>query len=296
MKFRRDAQIDQSRVRYGQTGGGSRRGIAVGGSVGGVVVLLVVFLGARFLGVDLSGLVGNTGADVPVSTTQGERPQCRTGADVERDPECRWPAYATAIDGFWAANMRGYRSAPTQLYSTQVRTGCGVASSQVGPFYCPADETVYIDTVFMGQLLDRLGARGGYAAEAYIMAHEYGHHLQQVDGTNARARQLSSTGPKSGAVRQELQADCYAGIWFHHVIRDPQSLIQDVTQDDLNRIVDAARAVGDDHIQQQTAGQVSPENWTHGSSAQRQYWVKLGFSTGDPRSCNTFATDDLGPS
>ncbi|RRD45245.1 neutral zinc metallopeptidase [Tessaracoccus sp. OH4464_COT-324] len=296
MKFRSDARIDQSKVRYGggSSGGGPRIGRGAGVSLGSVALLVVVFLGARFFNIDLSGLVGDTGFSGG-STVQATAPECRTGADVERNPDCRWPAYSTAIDTFWGQQVRGYRSATTRLYSGQVRTGCGAASSQLGPFYCPADETVYIDTDFMGKLLRRLGARGGYAAEAYVMAHEFGHHLQQLDGTNRRARSMSGSGPASGAVRQELQADCYAGVWFHHVNQGRDALIEDVTADDLNRIVDAARAVGDDHIQQQSGGGVSPESWTHGSSAQRQHWVQVGFDSGNPASCDTFATNDLGP-
>lgn len=298
MEFRDGANIDQSRVRYGGgsgRGGGGRRGVAVGGGIGGLLVaLLVVLLGPQ-LGIDPSSVLGggtpNDNAARPGESASA--PQCKTGADVDNNPECRWPAYVTDIDGFWETQVEGYRTATTQLFSGAVQTSCGTASSQVGPFYCPSDETVYIDTDYMGKLLDQLGAEGGYAAEAYIIAHEYGHHVQNLTGALAKSRQGGQQGPKSGSVRAELQADCYAGVWFYHTMRDEQSLIEEVSQDDLNRILDAARAVGDDHIQEQSMGEVIQQEWTHGSSEQRQRWLDAGFRSGDVKSCDTFSTDNL---
>ena len=296
MEFKDDASIDQSRVRYGGGSGrrGGRRGVAVGGGVGGLLVVLVLLLGPQ-LGIDPSSVLGGgseQGQGAPSGQVE-DKPECKTGADVERDPECRWPAYVTAIDGFWETQVEGYRSSTTQLFGGRVETACGVASSQVGPFYCPGDKTVYIDTDYMGKLLDQLGAEGGYAAEAYIIAHEYGHHVQNLTGTLAKSRQGAQKGAKSGSVRAELQADCYAGVWFHHTMRDKNSLIEEVSQDDLNRILDAARAVGDDHIQEQSMGQVIQNEWTHGSSEQRQRWLQAGFKSGDVKSCDTFSTDNL---
>jgi len=269
--------------------------MAVGGGLGGIVmVLLLMFVGPQ-LGIDPGAVLGGQGGEggQPAGEVSGA-PECQTGADIDENPDCRWPAYVTEIDDFWATQVEGYRSATTELFSGQIQTSCGTGSSQMGPFYCPGDEKVYIDTDFMGQLLDTLGAQGGYAAEAYIVAHEYGHHVQNLTGQMQKARQGEQTGAGSGPVRLELQADCYAGVWFYHTTRDETSLIESVTQDDLTRIVDAARAVGDDHIQQQQTGQITEENWTHGSSEQRQKWVQTGFTTGDPTACDTFATDDLG--
>lgn len=296
MEFKDSARIDQSRVRYGGSsrGRGGRRGVAVGGGAGGILLLLLIFLGPQ-LGIDPSSVLGG-GEPRQQGGVSGEvanKPECKTGADVDRDPECRWPAYVTAIDGFWETQVQGYRRSETQLFSGRVETACGVASSQVGPFYCPGDKTVYIDTDYMGKLLDQLGAQGGYAAEAYIIAHEYGHHVQNLTGALAKSRQGAQKGAKSGSVGAELQADCYAGVWFHHTMRDKNSLIEDVTQDDLNRILDAARAVGDDHIQEQSMGQVIQNEWTHGSSEQRQRWLHAGFESGDVNSCDTFSTDNL---
>lgn len=299
MEFRDNAKIDQSRVRYGGGGGGGRRGgkgLAIGGGAGGLILVVLLMVVGPQLGINPAELLGGGDAGeggLPAGQVT-DAPECRTGADIERDPECRWPAYVTDIDNFWEGQVEGYRSATTELFSGSIQTACGTGSSQMGPFYCPGDEKVYIDTDFMGQLLDTLGARGGYSAEAYIVGHEYGHHVQNLTGQMQTARQGSQTGAGSGPVRLELQADCYAGVWFHHTIRDENSLIESVTQDDLARIVDAAAAVGDDHIQQQQGGRIVEESWTHGSSAQRQKWVQVGFDTGDPIACDTFSTDDLG--
>lgn len=300
MEFRDNARIDQSRVRYGGGSGGGRggrggRGMAVGGGVGGILLLLfAIFIGPS-LGIDPSSVLGgNSGSGqggAPAGEVQGA-PECETGSDIERDPECRWPAYVTAVDSFWESQVEGYRRSVTELYSGGISTGCGNASSQMGPFYCPGDEKVYIDTEFMGVLLNQLGAEGGYAAEAYIVAHEYAHHVQHLTGVLSKS-QDGDTGPTSGIVRVELQADCYAGVWFYHTQRDENSVIEKVTQDDLDAILDAARAVGDDHIQQQSMGQVIQEDWTHGSSEQRQRWLHKGFTTGDPLACDTFSTNDL---
>ncbi|NLE97429.1 MAG: hypothetical protein GX596_05500 [Propionibacterium sp.] len=299
MEFRDNAKIDQSRVRYGGGGAGGRRGkgLAIGGGAGGLILVVLLMLVGPQLGINPADLLGGDDTGGQAGQPAGEvadAPECRTGADIERDPECRWPAYVTSVDDFWDGQVEGYRSATTQLFRGSIQTACGTGSSHMGPFYCPGDEQIYIDTDFMGDLLGMLGARGGYAAEAYIVAHEYGHHVQHLTGQMQRARQGGDTGAGSGPVRLELQADCYAGVWFHHTIRDETSLIESVSQDDLARIVDAARAVGDDHIQQQQTGRVVEENWTHGSSAQRQKWVRTGFDTGDPIACDTFATDDLG--
>ncbi len=293
MEFRDNANIDQSRVRYGGGGGRRGRGVAVGGGIGGVIMLVLVLIFGPALGIDPASVLGGSGGSDYTTGEVSDNPSCTKGSDIERDPDCRWPAYVTAVDGFWETQVNGYRRSPTQLYSGAIQTGCGAASSQMGPFYCPGDETVYIDTEFMGLLLKQLGAQGGYAAEAYIVAHEYGHHVQQLTGALSKGRQGAQSGPKSGTVRLELQADCYAGVWFYNTVRDPESVIETVTTEDLNIILDAARAVGDDHIQRQQVGQVIQEDWTHGSSEQRQRWLHKGFTTGDPMACDTFATDNL---
>ena len=268
-------------------GGGRGGGIAIGG-IGGVIVLVLALL----FGVDPAGILGSNPADQgqPIDSSQ-----CTTGADVAINRECRWKAYVTSIEDFWQGRLNGYTSAPTVTFTGQVTTGCGTASSQVGPFYCPADKTVYIDTAFADQLLQQLGAEGGDAAEAYILAHEYGHHVSDLTGQLATAQASGNqTGPTSASVRAELQADCYAGVWFHNVAAGNDPVLTGVTQDDINRVSDAAQAVGDDRIQQATQGYVQPESWTHGSAAMRHKWLATGFSSGDPSRCDTFSTNNLG--
>ncbi|WP_022909522.1 KPN_02809 family neutral zinc metallopeptidase [Aestuariimicrobium kwangyangense] len=286
MDFKSDARIDSGSV-GGASGGGRGGGIAVGG-IGGLIIVVI----ALFLGIDPSAILGGgSGQTQPQASSTN---QCSTGADVQRDADCRWPAYMTSLNQYWGKAAGGNFQPPTMLkFSGSVNTACGQASSQVGPFYCPGDQKIYIDTSFVQQLLDQLGAQGGPAAEAYIVAHEYGHHIENVTGVLEKAQHDKSTGPTSSGVRVELMADCYAGVWFNFANKDATDIIENITQDDLNRVVDAARAVGDDHIQSQQGG-VNPDAWTHGSSKMRQYWVQKGFQSGDPNQCDTFATDNLG--
>lgn len=287
MDFKSDARIDAGSVGGSSGSGGRGGGIAVGG-IGGLIIVVI----ALFLGIDPSAILGGgMGQTQPQASSTS---QCSTGADVQRDPECRWPAYMTSLNQYWTqAAGQGFEKPTMTQFSGAVNTACGQASSQVGPFYCPGDQKIYIDTAFVQTLLDQLGAKGGPAAEAYIVAHEYGHHIENVTGVLEKAQQDKSTGPKSSGVRVELMADCYAGVWFNFANSDQTDIIENITADDLTRIVDAARAVGDDHIQSQQGG-VNPDAWTHGSSKMRQYWVQKGFETGDPNQCDTFSTDNLG--
>lgn len=294
MQYRDDARIDHSRVQYGGGSGGRRRGgLAIGGGAGGIVLLLLaLFFGDR-LGIDPLALL--EGEAQPEASQVQQRPRCDTGADIASNRECRWDAYYVALDDYWAGVVDGYESPGMQIFSGQIGTSCGTGVTEMGPFYCPGDQTVYVDSAFLGKLLAQLGAEGGDAAELYVVGHEWGHHISHLTGDMERARSRDDgTGPTSGQVRLELQADCYAGVFFANTIKDPDSPIEAVTADDLRRIADAASAVGDDHIQTQQGGRVVPESWTHGSSAMRQHWVDLGFSSGDPRSCDTLDTDDLG--
>ena len=290
MKYNEGANLDSSQMSGGASGGGGGGGggkIAIGGGAGLVVVILALLFGLN--PGDVLGQSANPAA-APATAPATRFAQCKTGADIAKNRDCRFVAYTNSIQSYWKGAVRGYQTITVHTFTGAVNTACGRATSAVGPFYCGADKTVYLDTGFFDELTGQLGAKGGDAAEAYVLAHEFGHHVQNLTGTMRQVQsQGNKTGPTSPGVRLELQADCYAGVWFAHATKDPNSPIAEVTTDDLTRAVDAAAAVGDDRIQQNMQGQVRPETWTHGSAAERQKWLLTGFKTGDPNKCDTFA-------
>ena len=305
MRYSEGADLDTSGVqdRRGGGGFGGGRGLAVGGGglglVGVVVLVLFQLLGGGGDGGTGAALgqLGGLGQGQTADNGQLEQ-QCRTGADANRSVECAVVAQIDSIQDYWTQAYQGYRRTDTVFFSGSVQTGCGGASSGTGPFYCPADQLVYIDLSFFDQLQSQFGAEGGLFVNAYVIAHEYGHHVQNLLGTNQQVTP-GETGPASGTVRLELQADCYAGAWANHAETVPdesgQPLIAEITQDDINRALDAAARIGDDFIQQNLGGgTVDQDAFTHGSSEQRQRWFTTGYETGDPAQCDTFATDDLG--
>jgi predicted metalloprotease len=279
MTFRRRVRLDPGQVRDIR---GSGRGLAIGGGLGGIVLIgIILLLGGNpaDLAPVLDSVTVGTGQENDLSE------ECRTGSDANTREDCRIVGYVNSIQVYWGGRIQGYTLAPTTLYSDAVSTGCGTASSAVGPFYCPQDETVYIDLGFFDALTSRLGAEGGPLAEAYVMAHEYGHHVQDLIGV---LQPSSETGADSYSVRTELQADCFAGVWIANAVQT--GYLEPITADQLAQATDAAAAVGDDRIQATTSGQVNPETWTHGSSEQRQAWLMRGHDTGDPAQCDTFNT------
>jgi uncharacterized protein len=291
MRFRRGARLDPSQV-SDRRGLGGGRGMAVGGGGLGLIVLIVALL----LGVDPTGGGGSDPfSNLDDRAVNGQPAgqvleECQTGEDANEREDCRIVGVVNSLQSFWSATFqrsnRGYQPAQTVFFTDSTQTGCGFASSQVGPFYCPRDMKVYIDLGFFDELESRFGASGGPFAQAYVIGHEYGHHVQNQLGTLERA-QSRETGPESPAVRVELQADCYAGVWAANAVAT--GFIEELTQADINDGLDAAAAVGDDRIQERTQGQVNPERWTHGSSEQRRRWFSRGYENGKPAACDTFS-------
>jgi predicted metalloprotease len=269
-------------------------GLAVGGGGLGLAGLVIYLLFA-LLSSSSDGGLGQLGPLQDQRVGQGDQPgevsqACRTGQDANERQDCRIVGVVNSVQKFWDGvfqrSGKRYQYVDTVFFTGQVQTGCGPATSQVGPFYCPADKLVYIDLGFFDELQSRYGAGGGPFAQAYVIAHEYGHHVQDALGVLDSIRG-DRQGPQSKAVRSELQADCYAGVWAANAVST--GLIAQLTQADINEGLDAANAIGDDRIQEQTQGQVNPETWTHGSSEQRRRWFSRGYEQGKPAACDTFS-------
>jgi uncharacterized protein len=293
MRFRRGARLDPDQVtdvRGRRMGGG---GLAVGGGGVGIAALVIYLLFSLLSG---GGALGGQLAPLDEQQVgQGDTPgevseACRTGEDANERQDCRIVAVVNSVQRFWDGvfqrSNRQYRYVDTVFFTDQIQTGCGFASSQVGPFYCPRDQLVYIDLGFFDELQSRFGTGGAPFAQAYVIAHEYGHHVQNQLGVLDRIGN-DRQGPESRAVRSELQADCYAGVWAANAVET--DLIEELTQDDINQGLDSASAIGDDRIQEQTQGQVNPETWTHGSSEQRRRWFSRGYENKRPAACDTFS-------
>jgi len=292
MRFRRNARLDTDQVTdvRGRRMGG---GLAVGGGGVGLGVLVVYLLITL-----LSSSNGGLGQLAPLderSVGRGDTPsevsqECQTGQDANERQDCRIVGVVNSVQNFWDGvfqrSGKRYPYVDTVFFTDQIQTGCGAASSEVGPFYCPPDQRVYIDLGFFDELQSRFGASGGPFAQAYVIAHEYGHHVQNQLGVLDSIRG-DRQGPQSKAVRSELQADCYAGVWAANAVS--AGVIEELTQADINEGLDAANAIGDDRIQEQTQGQVNPETWTHGSSEQRRRWFSRGYENGKPAACDTFS-------
>jgi predicted metalloprotease len=310
MKYNPRARLDRSQVEDrrgrraaggglpglgGGRGGGLPSGLPMGGGIGGIIVLIIIVVITAKMG----GIPG-TGGDSSGSTSSLS--SCNTGADTEQQ-QCRILDNVNSIQAFWTDDLPKqapgvqYQDAKIVYFTSSTSTACGQATVQTGPFYCPGDDKVYLELGFFDDMLKgQLGAQGGSFSDAYVLAHEYGHHVQDLLGTLGK-HQSSATGPASPSVRIELQADCYAGIWAHNATtaKDAggQAYIQDLTNSDIRQAIDAATAVGDDHIQHLGGGAVNPEQWTHGSSAERVKWFMAGYHSGSLGACDTFSAPSL---
>jgi predicted metalloprotease len=292
MTFRPGARLDTTEVRDvggSRVGGLSGRSLAVGGGgIGSIVLLVVLVLASGFLngssgGTGLGSLVGQSFGDPAGSDLSAE---CKTGADANARDDCRVVGFVDSIQAYWTDEFsrsgEQYAPAMTLLFQGSVQTGCGLADTSVGPFYCPVDRDVYLDVDFFQELTDRFGAQGGPLAQGYVIAHEYGHHVQDLLGDLQQGS--GATGPGSASVMTELQADCYAGVWAANAV--DTGYLEPLSQTDVSEALDAAGAVGDDRIQQESTGTIDPEAWTHGSAAQRQDAFASGYRGADPGSCS----------
>ena len=289
MTFNDNAQIDSTSV--SKRSGAKRGGMIAGGGVG---IALLLYLGSQLLGVDLSGLQPVAEQYIGGQQVQPQKVEqmadCNTGKDANSDTECRMAGASDSLNRYWATQMDGYvKPAEVALFSGQTQSRCGTASSATGPFYCPADESIFIDVAFFDTLRKDYGASGGELSQMYVLAHEWGHHVSNLTGDLAKAG--NQAGATAGSVRLELQADCYAGSWVHAAssVTDNAGvpLLKPVTQTQINDALNAAAAIGDDHIMEQAGMRVNPERFTHGTSEQRQRWFMTGYN-GGPASCATF--------
>ncbi|MGI4895518.1 MAG: KPN_02809 family neutral zinc metallopeptidase [Janthinobacterium lividum] len=306
MRYRDNASLDTGNVEDRRGGGGGRALALKGGGLGFVGVIVVVLLQVLGGGDGSGGASADPSRSVLDQLGAGQSTSsddlgasCRTGADANAHEECALVADIESVQDYWTGVLGSrYAAVDTVFFSGSTQTGCGAASSGTGPFYCPGDQLVYVDLSFFDELRSRFGAEGGGFVNAYVLAHEYGHHVQDLLGTSA-AVQPADIGPESGSVRLELQADCYAGTWANHATTIPDDsgapLISEVTDDDVSRALDTAARIGDDFIQTNLGdGSTDPGSYTHGTSQQRQRWFTTGYRSGDPSQCDTFAAADLG--
>ncbi|EMX8694899.1 neutral zinc metallopeptidase [Klebsiella michiganensis] len=284
MRWQGRRESDNVEDRRGQSGSpmGGGGGFRLPSGKGGIVLLIIVLV-AGYYGVDLTGMLTGEPVSQQQTTQRSISPQDEEAAKFTKvilaDTEDTWGAIFKDMG-------RQYPQPKLVMYRGATRTACGTGQSVMGPFYCPADSTVYIDLSFYDEMRNKLGA-GGDFAQGYVIAHEVGHHVQKLLGIESKVRQLQQNASQAEAnrlsVKMELQADCFAGVWGYNMQK------QDYMETgDLQEALNAAEAIGDDRLQQQSQGRVVPDSFTHGMSQQRYTWFKRGFDSGDPAQCNTF--------
>jgi uncharacterized protein len=313
MELNENADLDTSQVEDVRGSGGGGGGFGGGGGSGlggiplpigggklGLIVTVVIVLGMLVLGGTFGrGLISGGGSGQQGDNTQLAKDCGPDNPDRLKRTDCRNVLYINSIQAFWQTELpqvygKQYQQSKTVFFAQAVNTGCGQADSGVGPFYCPEDNLVYIDLTFYDELASRFGAKGEFA-QPYVLAHEYGHHIQDLLGTEEQMRRAQQRDPNNAnrySVMLELQADCYSGVWTRHATETTSSggqpLFTRITQDDVNQALAAAAAVGDDAIQKKMGGGVDESKFTHGSSQDRQHWFGQGYNTGDPKGCDTF--------
>jgi predicted metalloprotease len=310
MELNENADIDTSQIedRRGSSGGGGGGGFGGlpipmgGGGIVGVIIFLVLAVAGGYFGLNKSG--GDSGSTGDNTTLQQT---CSNKAEAVKQLECRNTLYVNSIQAFWKQAEpkyfnKDYQAAKTVFFSDQVSTGCGSADSGTGPFYCPEDDKVYIDLTFYQLLAKELGAPGEFA-QPYVLAHEYGHHIQDLVGTEAkmRAQQQGASDAEQNllSVKLELQADCYAGVWAKGASdtssSNGQRIFKSLTADDVKEGIQTAGQIGDDVLQKRSGNSINPAEFTHGTAADRQKWFSTGYNAGSPESCDTFASGAVNP-
>ena len=296
MSFNDNIRLDPSRV--GTSGAGRKIAGAGGGSILGVLLILGF---SYFTGIDLTSLLSSSPQTSSSSSSSVDVSSCQTGKDANERVECRMVATAQSLDAVWKTQLADQGTGVTyelpdfQIFTDSMSTACGNATSAVGPFYCPGDSTVYLDLGFFNDMVSQYGASDSVLAQEYVVAHEWGHHIQNLQGV-FRAHDTRETGAQGAGVRSELQADCYAGIWVNHASSTPdpdtgKPFLNRPSSEEIKGALGAAEAVGDDHIQERAKGHVDSDTWTHGSSEQRVRWFTTGMNSGSVQACNTFAVD-----
>ena len=294
MTFNSGARIDPGRVQRRRGGAGG--GIAIGGGVGGIVIVLLFVVMQLLGGGDATSALNGLANDTSDQTTDEDfATSCTTGADANASADCRVAGTINSLDAYWSDAMPALGAQLAYpgivVFDDSTQSGCGTASASTGPFYCPTDQTIYLDVAFFDELESSYGASGGPLAQMYVVAHEYGHHIENQLGVFDVANR-GDTGADSDSVKVELMADCLAGVWAGHAAStedaDGVALLKPLTQQDVNDALSAAAAVGDDRIQQQSTGSIDEGAFTHGSAEQRQDAFVEGYNKGTATACDAF--------